>query len=77
MRRIQVCSAAFAVLISTGMFSVLAQSPPSKPRSPGEMAAASRRLAEKYESCRQQAREQKLTFFKRRHFIRGCVKGSP
>jgi len=47
---------------------------PSKPRSPGEIAQASRVLAEKNEGCRRQAREQKLTFLKRRQFIRSCVK---
>lgn len=76
MRRIRVCSAALAVL-STDIVSVLAQSPSSKPKSPGEIAAASRRLAETNESCRQQAREQKLTLLKRRRFVRGYVKGSP
>ena len=56
---------------------VLAQqptSPSSKPTSPGEIAKASRALAEKSESCRLQAKEQKLTGFKRRRFIRNCVK---
>jgi hypothetical protein len=74
---VRVCFAAFAVLISTGTFSVLAQATSSKPRSPGEIAAASRLIAEKTESCRRQAREQKLTFMKRRRFVRGCVRGNP
>jgi hypothetical protein len=77
MQRVRIVSAALAVLISTGMFSVFAQAPASKPKTPGEIAAASRRLAEKNESCRQQAREQKLTFLKRRRFVRGCVRGGP
>jgi hypothetical protein len=75
--RARIYSAAFAALISAGTLSALAQSPAAKPKSPGEIAAASRLLAEKTESCRRQAREQKLTFLKRRRFIRGCVKGSP
>jgi hypothetical protein len=48
----------------------------SKPRSPGEIARASRVLAEKNENCRRQAREQKLTLLKRRQFIGNCVKDS-
>jgi len=53
-----------------------AQQPPRppKPKSPGEIAQASRAIAEKNESCRRQAREQKLTFLKRRQFVRNCVK---
>jgi hypothetical protein len=47
---------------------------PSRPRSPGEIAARSRLLAQKNEDCKRQAREQHLGFFKRRQFIRGCVK---
>ncbi len=60
---VRVCFAAFAVLISTGTFSVLAQATSSKPRSPGEIAAASRLIAEKTESCRRQAREQKTDIY--------------
>jgi hypothetical protein len=45
-----------------------------RPRSPGEIAARSRLLAQKNEDCKRQAREQHLGFFKRRQFIRGCVK---
>jgi hypothetical protein len=76
MRRFLICAVAFAALVSTGVLSALAQSSSPKPKSPGEIAAASRLLAGTYESCRQQARAQKLTFLKRRRFIRGCVKGS-
>jgi hypothetical protein len=63
-------------LISACALSAFAQSPSAKLKSPGEIAAASRLLAERYDSCRRQAREQKLTLLKRRRFIRGCVKGN-
>ena len=56
---------------------VLAQQPtaPSpKQTSPGEIAKASRILTQKNESCRLQAKEEKLTGLKRRRFIRECVK---
>jgi len=77
MRRFLIYSVAFGALVSTGALSALAQSSSSKPKSPGEIAAASKLLAGKYESCRQEARAQKLTFLKRRRFVRGCVKGNP
>ena len=50
----------------------LAQQAPTqlKPKSPGEIAQASRVLAEKNDNCRRQAREQKLTLLKRRQFVR-------
>jgi len=60
--------------MSVGTSAALAQSPSAKLKSPGQIAAASRLLAEKNESCRQQAREQGLRFLKRRRFIRDCVK---
>jgi hypothetical protein len=77
MRCFLIYPVAFVAIVSTGALSALAQSSSSKPKSPAEIAAASRLLAGKYESCRQQARAQKLTFLKRRRFVRGCVKGNP
>jgi 7-keto-8-aminopelargonate synthetase-like enzyme len=74
MCRVLVFSAALAALMSVGTSAALAQSPSAKLKSPGQIAAASRLLAEKNESCRQQAREQGLRFLKRRRFIRDCVK---
>jgi len=75
MCRVLVFSAALAALISIDSLTALAQSPSAKLKSPGQIAAASRLLAEKNESCRQQAREQGLRLLKRRRFIRDCVKG--
>lgn len=46
----------------------------AKPKSPAEIAKASEQLAEKRETCRLQALEQKLSFTKRRKYIRDCVK---
>jgi hypothetical protein len=70
MSRVLIFSAAAFISIGTA----LAQSVPPKSKSPGAIAAASRLLAEKNESCRQQAREQGLRLLKRRRFIRDCVK---
>ncbi|MGP8119453.1 MAG: hypothetical protein ACLP8B_02895 [Xanthobacteraceae bacterium] len=51
----------------------MAQSPASKPRSPGEIAAASQVLILKSEACRREARAHKLGFFKRRLFMHRCL----
>jgi len=64
-------------LLLSGAFSAFAQTPAPSPKSPGEIAAASRRLAEKKENCRLQAKAQKLSYLKRRVFARECVKTSP
>ncbi|MGO8911152.1 MAG: hypothetical protein ACLQDM_17785 [Bradyrhizobium sp.] len=73
MLRITILSTAVAILV--GVSTANAESPYSAPmKSPGEIAAASRHLAEKQESCRVQAKAQKLRFFKRRSFIRKCMK---
>jgi hypothetical protein len=45
-------------------------------KSPAEIAAASRDLAEKNESCRRRAKEEKLTGLKRLRFIRECAKSN-
>jgi len=50
-----------------------AQSAAPKPRSPGEIAAASQLLAVKNEACHREARQQKLGFVKRRLFIHRCL----
>lgn len=63
-----------AVIISVGV-AANAETPSSaRMKSPGEIAAASNHLAEKQESCRLQAKQQKLRFVKRRSFIRNCIK---
>ena len=48
--------------------------PSPKPKYPAEIAAASKVLAERNESCRLQAKEEKVAFLKRRRFIRDCIK---
>jgi hypothetical protein len=73
MRRIAIASVAAVTLILFGIFSAFAQSPSPKPQFPGEIAAASRLLAEKEEHCRLEAKQQKLAFLKRRRFIRECM----
>ena len=52
-----------------------AGSPSHKAKSPGELAVTSKVLAEKNEDCRVKAKIRKLTFLKRRRFVRDCVNG--
>ena len=52
----------------------MAQTPPPKPKSPGQIAAADRLKAEITADCRREAKAQKLSFLKRRSYIRNCVK---
>jgi hypothetical protein len=62
------------VVIVVGVSTADAETLSAPMKSPGEIAAASSHLAEKQESCRLQAKQQKLRFFKRRSFIRNCIK---
>ncbi len=77
MLRVMTALAFFAIFISFGTISAIAQSPAQKPRSPGEIAAASRLLIEKHENCRVQAMQQKLNLLKRHSFIRACMNKKP
>jgi hypothetical protein len=72
MRRSSIAFVAFAAFVSLGVAPTLAQSNPPKPRSPGEIAAASKLLAETNENCRRQANDQHLHLLKRRRFMREC-----
>jgi hypothetical protein len=52
----------------------LPQSARSKPKSPGEIAAAERLAMEKRAACQREARAQKLNYLQRRRFVRDCIK---
>jgi hypothetical protein len=54
--------------------SVAAQAQTTKPQSPGEIAAASRMMAEKRADCQKQAKDKKLKLMERRKFVKECVK---
>ena len=60
------------LLLSTAP--AISQSAPSKPRSPGEIAAADRRAMEKRAACQREARAEKLSFLQRRRFVQNCIK---
>jgi hypothetical protein len=65
---------ACTVLLSLGASLSFAQYPAPKPTSPGEIAAADKAAAEKRAACQREARAQKLSYLKRRQFVRGCVR---
>ena len=69
MNRILVCSVFLVMNIC-----LLAVAHAKKPTSPGEIAVASEELALKYETCRHQAKDLKLSFVKRRIYIHHCVR---
>jgi hypothetical protein len=52
---------------------VFAQTPPAKFMSPSEIAATSEAMIEKQEACRKESRQQKLSYLKRRKFIKSCM----
>jgi hypothetical protein len=74
MSHIPVAATLIVTLGALGAGAAFAQSTPPKPKSPGEIAAASRLLVEKNADCLRQAKEQKLGFLKRRSFMRACMK---
>ena len=63
-----------AVLLSFVTFSAFAQYPAPKPTSPGEMAAVDKDKAEKRAACQSEARAQKLSYLKRRQYVRNCTR---
>jgi hypothetical protein len=63
---------ALMILASSGICSSFAQTASPKPRTPGEIAVASRLIAAKNETCRQEAKAQHLHLLKRRRFMRDC-----
>jgi hypothetical protein len=68
----------FAIAALTGwpMFGLAQQGSPSGPRleSPGEISVWSTVLTQKQDYCWRQAMAQKLSYWKRRRFVRACVK---
>ncbi|MGA9038232.1 MAG: hypothetical protein WB505_21735 [Pseudolabrys sp.] len=65
-----------AGLVAWPVVALAQQVAPPGPRleSPGEIAVWSTVLTQKQDYCRRQARARKLTYLKRRRFVRACVK---
>jgi hypothetical protein len=61
-------------LVWIGLIPALAQPGPSKPRSPGEIAAADRIAMEKRANCQREARALLLGYFERRRYQKECLK---
>lgn len=72
-RTIAVAAAVLACLWASTL-AAQAQSAPERPKTPGEIAAASRKIAERNEACRLEANAQHLHLIKRRSFMRTCKK---
>ena len=64
-----------AATLAVGLlFIPLAAQAQSSGKSPGELAAASELLAKKYDDCRHEAKDMKLSFVQRRIYIHKCVR---
>ena len=64
----------YALLSSFITVSAFAQYPNPKSTSPGEMAAIDKDKAEKRAACQREARAQKLSYLKRRQYVRNCTR---
>lgn len=67
-------AAALLAAVSLATIAAHAQTAPAKPKSPKEIAAASEALAEKYDTCRREAKEQKLSYIKQKLYVHNCVR---
>jgi hypothetical protein len=63
-----------AMLTAFVAMPALAQTAPVKPKSPGDIAAADKVAMEKRANCEREARANKLSYLKRRQFIKGCIR---
>ena len=63
-----------ATVLVAGLSPALSQTTPAKPQSPGEMSAVDKYATEKRANCEREARAKKLSYLKRRTFVRNCVK---
>ena len=62
-----------ATLTAFAAMPALAQTAPVKPKNPGDIAAADKVAMEKRANCEKEARAQKLSYFKRHQFVKGCI----
>ena len=63
-----------ATLTAFAAMPALAQTAPVKPKNPGDIAAADKVAMEKRANCEKEARAQKLSYFKRHQFVKGCIR---
>ena len=63
-----------ALLTAFAAMPALAQTAPVKPKNPGDIAAADKVAMEKRANCEREARANKLSYFKRHQFVKGCIR---
>lgn len=63
-----------AILTTFAAMPALSQTAPLKPNGPGEIAAADKVAMEKRANCEREARANKLSYLKRRQFVKGCIR---
>ena len=63
-----------AMLTAFAAMPALAQTAPVKPKNTGDIAAADKVAMEKRANCEREARVNKLSYFKRHQFVKGCIR---
>jgi hypothetical protein len=63
-----------ALLAAFAAMPALAQTAPVKQKNPGDIAAADKLAMEKRANCEKETRAQKLSYFKRHQFVKGCIR---
>jgi hypothetical protein len=63
-----------AMLTAFAAMPALAQTAPVKPKNTGDIAAADKIAMEKRANCEREARVNKLSYFKRHQFVKGCIR---
>ena len=63
-----------ALLTAFAAMPALAQTAPVKPKNTGDIAAADKVAMEKRANCEREARVNKLSYFKRHQFVKGCIR---
>jgi hypothetical protein len=63
-----------AMLTAFAAMPALAQTAHVKPKNTGDIAAADKVAMEKRANCEREARVNKLSYFKRHQFVKGCIR---
>ena len=63
-----------ALLTAFAAMPALAQTAPVKPKNTNDIAAADKVAMEKRANCEREARVNKLSYFKRHQFVKGCIR---
>ena len=63
-----------AMLTAFAAMPALAQTAPVKPKNTGDIDAADKVAMEKRANCEREARVNKLSYFKRHQFVKGCIR---